>query len=63
MSAVGEFDRRFWLQAWNDVEPIAPIALPKGLKNEETEEDATIFRCRDPLGSWSAMWSTLSYLS
>ncbi len=61
--AVGEFDRRFLLQAWNDVEPIAPIALPKGLKNEETEEDATIFRCRDPLGSWSAMWSTLSYLS
>jgi 4-amino-4-deoxy-L-arabinose transferase-like glycosyltransferase len=61
--AVGEFDRNFLLQSWADVRPVAVITLPDGLENEETENRATIFRCRQPRGTWSELWSKLSYLS
>jgi hypothetical protein len=61
--AVGEFDRDFLVRAWADVKPVAVITLPDGLENEETENHATIFRCRKPKGTWSELWSKLSYLS
>ena len=61
--AVGEFDRAFLRESWGDVQRIAAITLPHGLKNEETENDAAIYRCRRPKGTWSQLWPKLSYLS
>jgi hypothetical protein len=60
--AVGQFDVDFLEQAWSHVEQIGRIALPNGLKNDESES-AAIFWCREPNGTWADLWPTLSYLS
>jgi hypothetical protein len=61
--AVGEFDRKFLLESWRDVRQVALITLPDAFKNEETENGAAIFLCREPKGTWSQLWPKLSYLS
>lgn len=60
--AVGQFDRAFLERSWSTVERIAPIQLPDGVENDEGEH-AGLYWCRDPKGTWTALWPTLSYLS
>lgn len=60
--AVGQFDVSFLEQSWSSVVQIAPIELPDGVENDESES-AAIFWCREPRGTWAALWPTLSYLS
>ncbi len=61
--AVGEFDREFLERSWADVVMIRKLSLPGGVENEETANDAAIYLCRRPKGTWSELWNELSYLS
>jgi hypothetical protein len=61
--AVGEFSRSFLERSWADVRPIGRLSIGRDLTNEETANDATIYLCRRPRGSWAQLWSKLSYLS
>lgn len=60
--AVGQFDTEFLEQSWTRVERIGSIELPAHVKNDESD-DAAIFRCTGPKGTWAELWSQLSYLS
>jgi hypothetical protein len=61
--AVGEFDSSFLRRSWHHVELVGRIRLPSGLVNEETDNDAAIYQCTDPRGSWAQLWPRLTYLS
>ncbi len=61
--AAGEFTQSFLERSWTHVEPIAKLTLPDSLENEETANNATIFRCQGPKGSWAHLWPQLTYLS
>jgi hypothetical protein len=61
--AVGEFDLAFLHRAWTDVEQVGVVTLPGHLHNEETENQAAMFRCRGPKGTWRELWPVLSYLA
>jgi len=61
--AVGQFSASWLHESWGDVVELAPIRLPGGLDNQETENDAAIYLCRRPRGSWADLWPTLSYLN
>jgi 4-amino-4-deoxy-L-arabinose transferase-like glycosyltransferase len=50
-------------RAWNRVERVGRITLPTGLHNVETDGDATIYRCSDPVGTWAEIWPTLTSVS
>jgi len=61
--AVGQFDRVFLERSWNDVRRVGTITFPDGIENEEIENDAAIYLCAQPLGTWRELWPRLSYLS
>ncbi|MFG1642915.1 glycosyltransferase family 39 protein [Amycolatopsis sp. NPDC049252] len=59
---VGEFTSGYLRQFWSQVTEIAPLTLPDGLSNEETEKHAAIYSCRQPHGSWAQLWPGLAHL-
>jgi len=60
--AVGQFDRSFLETSWSHVERVGRVEFPDGIENDESE-NAAIFRCSGPKGTWAELWSNLSYLS
>jgi hypothetical protein len=59
---VGEFTPAYLHRFWSQVTEIAPLTLPDGLSNEETEKHAAIYRCRHPYASWARLWPGLRQL-
>ena len=60
--AIGQFDRNFLELSWSRVEQVGSIDLPAHLENDESE-DAAIYWCTGPRGTWAQLWTQLSYLS
>jgi hypothetical protein len=60
---VGEFDSAYLHRFWSRVTEIAPLTLPDGLSNEETEQSAAIYLCQQPHGTWAQLWPGLRHLS
>lgn len=48
--------------AWRHVEPVGRITLPDKLVDEETDGDATIYRCTGPKGTWAELWPRLTHI-
>jgi hypothetical protein len=61
--AVGLFDEDFLRRAWSSVQRVARIHFADDVDNEETTEQAAIYLCRDPLGTWAQLWPRLRHLS
>jgi hypothetical protein len=59
---VTEDGTRSLRAAWRHVERVRGITLPKGLVDEETDSDATIYRCSGPKGTWPQLWPRLSHI-
>lgn len=59
---VGKFPPHYLNRFWNQVTEIAPITLPPGLKDAETEQHAAIYLCRQPRGSWARLWPELRHV-
>ncbi len=57
---VGEWDTRYLHRFWAQVREIAPITLPGGIRNEESQ-GAAIFVCQRPRGSWAQLWPELRH--
>jgi 4-amino-4-deoxy-L-arabinose transferase-like glycosyltransferase len=60
--AVGEFDASYLRRFWKSVTLAQRFRLPDGIKNEEIDEHAAIFICRDPKGTWAYLWPRLRHL-
>jgi 4-amino-4-deoxy-L-arabinose transferase-like glycosyltransferase len=60
--AVGEFDRPYLERFWGTVSEIAPLRLPRNLKDEETANHAAIYLCQQPRGTWAQLWPRLRHL-
>jgi len=59
---VGEFPPEYLHRFWSQVTEIAPLTMPDGLSNEETEKHAAIYLCWQPHGTWSQLWPDLRHL-
>lgn len=59
---VGEFTPAYLHRFWSQVKEIAPLTLPAGLANEETEKGAAIYLCQQPHGTWAQLWPSLQHL-
>lgn len=59
---VGEFTPAYLHRFWSQVTKIAPLTLPDGLANEETQKGAAIYRCQQPHGTWAQLWPGLKHL-
>jgi hypothetical protein len=57
---VGEWDARYLHRFWSQVRKVAPITLPGGVRNEESD-GATIFVCGQPRGTWAQLWPGLRH--
>jgi hypothetical protein len=60
---VGEFTPTYLHQFWSQVTEIAPLTMPDGLSNEETQKGAAISLCQQPHGTWAQLWPGLKQLS
>lgn len=58
---VGEFTPAYLHRFWSDVREVAPITMPDGISNEETDHHAAIYECRQPHGSWARLWPSLRH--
>ena len=58
MLCVGEFTAARLHQWWGQVTEIAPVRMG-GVRDQETENHAAIYVCRQPRGSWAQLWPTL----
>ncbi|GFG69292.1 hypothetical protein MSEN_10120 [Mycolicibacter senuensis] len=56
---VGDFPRRYLLDFWSQVTPLAPVVADDGKHTWET--DRTIYLCQQPRGTWAQMWPSLSH--
>lgn len=56
---VGKFPPGYLGRFWGQVTEIAPITLPAGLKNAETDRHAAIYLCQQPHGTWAQLWPKL----
>ena len=61
MLCVGEFKPAYLRRFWSDVREIAPITVPDGVRNEETDHHAAIYACRRPHGTWAQLWPSLRH--
>jgi hypothetical protein len=59
---VGEFGPAYLHRYWSQVKEIAPLTLPDGLSNEETQQGAAIYLCQQPHGTWAQLWPGLTHL-
>ncbi|HEX5401877.1 MAG TPA: glycosyltransferase family 39 protein [Pseudonocardiaceae bacterium] len=59
---VGEFTPAYLHRFWTRVTRIAPLTLPDGLSNEETQQGAAIYLCQQPHGTWTQLWPDLKHL-
>lgn len=59
---VGTFQAADLRRYWDQVDEIAPITLPHGLKNAETVRHAAIYLCRRPHGTWAQLWPQLRHV-
>jgi hypothetical protein len=55
---VGEFGPEQLHRAWAEVTEVAPIRM-NGVHDQETEQNAAIYVCRRPLGTWAQLWPAL----
>ncbi|HVV11755.1 glycosyltransferase family 39 protein [Amycolatopsis sp.] len=60
---VGEFTPGYLHRFWSRVTEIAPLTMPDGLSNEETQQGAAIYLCQQPRGTWAQLWPGLKHLS
>jgi 4-amino-4-deoxy-L-arabinose transferase-like glycosyltransferase len=60
--AVGEFDASYLRRFWKSVILAKPFHLPDGVTNEEIDQHAAIYVCRDPKGTWAQLWPGLRHL-
>jgi hypothetical protein len=56
-----EFDRAYLQRFWADVTELAPITIPDGVHNQESNAHAAIYLLREPRGSWAQMWPDLRH--
>ena len=61
--AVGEFDAQYLERAWRSVRRVARVDFAEDVDNEEIDDHAAIFVCRDPKGTWAQLWPRLRHLS
>jgi 4-amino-4-deoxy-L-arabinose transferase-like glycosyltransferase len=61
--AVGEFDAQYLERAWRSVRRVAHVHFANDVDNEEIDDHAAIFVCRDPKGTWAQLWPRLRHLS
>lgn len=47
---------------WSKVTEIAPLTLPAGLTDQETERHAATYLCTQPRGPWPQLWPGLRHL-
>lgn len=59
---VGKFPAGYLQRFWGRVTEVAPISLPPGLKNAETDRHAAIYLCQRPHGSWAQLWPALRHV-
>ncbi|MEY9910725.1 4-amino-4-deoxy-L-arabinose transferase-like glycosyltransferase [Catenulispora sp. MAP12-49] len=59
---VGKFPAGYLSRFWGQVTEVAPITLPAGLKNAETDRHAAIYLCRQPRGTWAQLWPQLHHV-
>jgi hypothetical protein len=60
---VGEFPAAALREAWSDVRPVAAITMPDGVHNQEINQHAAIYVCRQPHGTWAQLWPHLRHYS
>lgn len=58
---VGRFPVRLFNQYWKQVDYVASIRFPSGVRTGES--GARIYRCTEPRGSWAAMWPRMRHSS
>jgi 4-amino-4-deoxy-L-arabinose transferase-like glycosyltransferase len=60
--AVGEWDASYLRRFWGSVTELAPLTMPRGIVDEETANQAAIYLCEQPRGTWQQLWPTLRHL-
>ncbi|WP_284742244.1 glycosyltransferase family 39 protein [Amycolatopsis sp. RTGN1] len=58
---VGEFKLPYLQRFWSDVRRLEPITMPNGVANQETDQHAAIYECRQPHGTWAQLWPSLKH--
>jgi hypothetical protein len=56
-----EFQRAYLDRFWADVTVLAPITIPDGVHNQESDAHATLYLLREPRGSWAQLWPSLTH--
>jgi hypothetical protein len=56
-----EFTPAYLARFWADVTEIAPITVPDGVHNQESNAGAAIYLLREPRGTWAQLWPSLRH--
>ncbi|KAA2254124.1 glycosyltransferase family 39 protein [Solihabitans fulvus] len=58
---VGEFTLPYLHRFWSEVHEIRPITMPDHIRNQEIDQHAAIYECRQPHGTWAQLWPSLRH--
>jgi hypothetical protein len=56
-----EFTPAYLARFWADVTLLAPITVPDGVHNQESNAGAAIYLLREPRGTWAQLWPSLRH--